>query len=167
VTPSPKLKDNRSYNVNMSDGWICVRYTEGQRDYVMVEFHVNGILPRGGYKMVFAEDGQTVTFQRAIHKLLFAKEHLKAIMPDGEYANTHTLVVAVDDNAQLMRRDRVEESDDVYWGAPQVVNLKVKCTGSPEFGYKEYPTGYSVGKHKQFNCVCTCKVQVADCVWCG
>ena len=145
----------------MANGWICVQYTEGHRDYIMVEFHVNGIPPKGGYKMVFSEDGQTVTFQHAIHKLLFAKEHLKLIMmPNGEYSNTYTLVVAVDDNAQLMRKERVEESDEVYWGTAQVVNLKVKCTGSPEFGYKEYPTGYSVGKHKQFNCVCTCKVQV-------
>ena len=163
VTPPPKLKDNRTYNINMSDGWICVRYTTGPRDYVMAEFHVNGTLPVGSYRMAFSEDGQTVTFKRAIHKFLYNKEHLRAIMRDGEYSDTHTLVAAVDDNAQRMRSDKIDESGDFFWGTPQVINLKVKCTGTPEFGYKEYPTGHVVrGKHKQFNCVCTCKVQVAE-----
>ena len=147
----------------MADGWICVQYSEGTFDYVIVEFHINGILPTRGWKITFAENGMSVSFKRATHKLLYAKEHLKAIMPAGEYSNTHSRVIAVDDNAQRMVRDGVDAKDEYYWGKEQVANLKVRCTGTPIIGYKEYPTGlYINDKHKQFNCVCTCKVQVAE-----
>ena len=43
----------------------------------------------------------------------------------------------------------------------QVVNLKVKCTGTPQISYKAYKSGLIVGGHKQYNFVCTCRVQVA------
>jgi hypothetical protein len=134
---------------------------DGPIDYFFVEFHVNGVLPEGGYKISFAEDGMSVKFKRAIRKVCFAKQHLKAIIK-GEYSNSHSLVTAVDQTADHMRRERVEESGDYYWSADQVVYLAARCTGTPNFGYKEYPTGNSVQGHKQFNCVCTCRVQLAD-----
>lgn len=162
VSPSPKAKAIiRSYNINMTDGWSCVRYSDGPIDYFFIEFHINGVLPDGGYKISFAEDGMSVKFKRAIRKQCFAKHHLKAIIKDS-YSNAHSLVTAVDQNADLMRRERVEESGNYYWSAEQVVHLEARCTGTPNFGYKEYPTGDSVQGHKQFNCVCTCRVQLAD-----
>ena len=158
---SPQPIDDRSYNINMADGWIRVQYSEGLVDYIMIEFHVNGILPEGGWRIVFNEDENKVSFQRAIHKFLFSKEHLSSIMNPGEYSSTHSRVVAVDHSAQRMMTDRVEESGDFFWGRAQVVNLNVKCTGTPQISYKAYKSGLIVGRHKQYNCVCTCRVQVA------
>ncbi len=40
VSPAQPV-DDRSYNINMADGWIRVQYSEGLVDYIMVEFHVN------------------------------------------------------------------------------------------------------------------------------
>ncbi len=70
----------RSYNIDMSDGWSCVRYSDGPIDYFFIQFHINGVLPEGGYKISFAEDGMSVKFKRAICKVCFAKQHLKAII---------------------------------------------------------------------------------------
>lgn len=161
ISPSPKKAPVRSYNINMADGWSCVRYSDGPIDYFFIEFHINGVLPDGGYKIAFAEDGMSVKFKRAIRKKCFAKHHLKAIIKD-KYSNSHSLVTATDQNADLMRRERVDESGDYYWSADQIVYLEARCTGTPKFGYMEYPTGDSVQGHKQFNCVCTCRVQLAD-----
>lgn len=158
---SPQPVEDCGYNINMADGWIHVQYSEGLVDYIMVEFHVNGVLPEGGWRIVFNEDERKISFQRAIHKFLFSKEHLKAIMNPGEYCSTHSRVVAVDHSAQRMMTDRVEESGDFFWGRAQVVNLKVKCTGTPQISYKAYRSGLVLGGHKQYNCVCTCRVQVA------
>jgi hypothetical protein len=160
VTPSPKLVYH-SYNVNMSDGWCCVKYLEGEFDYYFIEFHINGVLADGCYKILLAEDGLSVKFKRAINKLCFAKDHLKSIMGD-KYSDSHSLVTAVDVSANLMRKDRVEEVGDYYWGAEQVVHLLHRCTGTPVLGKAEYYTGIKVGPHKQYNSVFTCKVQVAD-----
>ena len=160
VTPSPKVS-YRSYDVNMSDGWCCVKYLDGEYDYYFLEFHINGVIPEGGYKVVFADDGCSVKFKRAIHMLCFSKHHLKSIMED-KYNDAHSLVTAVDVNADQMRKDKVEQSGDYYWGAEQVVHLKERCTGTPTINYVEYYNGNKVGKYKQYNSVVTCKVQVAD-----
>lgn len=160
ITPSPKVS-NRSYNVNMLDGWCCVKYLDGEFDFFFIEFHINGVIPEGGYKVVFADDGLSVKFKRAIHILCFAKHHLKSIMGD-KYNDAHSLVTAVDVNADQMRKDKVEQSGDYYWGAEQVVHLKERCTGTPTIKYVEYYNGNKVGKYKQYNSVVTCKVQVAD-----
>ena len=67
----------RPYNVNMSDGWCCVKFLEGEFDYYFLEFHINGVLADGCYKILLAEDGLSVKFKRAINKLCFAssEEH--------------------------------------------------------------------------------------------
>lgn len=162
ISPSPKAQAApiRSYNINMTDGWSCVRYSDGPLDYFFVEFHINGVLPEDGYKFAFAEDGMSVKFKRAIRKECYGKRHLAAFIND--YSDSHSLVTAVDQNADLMRKERVEESGRYYWSAEQVVNLAARCTGTPKYGYMEYPTGVTVNGHKQFNCVCTCRIQLAD-----
>jgi hypothetical protein len=42
---SPQPVEDCGYNINMADGWICIQYSEGIVDYIMVEFHINGIFP--------------------------------------------------------------------------------------------------------------------------
>ena len=143
------------------DGWSCVRYSEGALDYFFIEFHVNGVLPEDGYKFTFAEDGMSVKFKRAIRKGCYDKRHLRAMIGNN-YSESHSLVTAVDLNADLMRKEKVEESGQYYWSAEQVVSLAARCTGTPKYGYMEYPTGATVNRHKQFNCVCTCRIQLAD-----
>ena len=82
--------------------------SDGQLGYFFVEFHVNGVLPKDEYKFAFAKDSMSVKFKHAICKRCFGKCHLVAIIKD--YSDSHSLVTAVDLNADLMRKERVEES---------------------------------------------------------
>ena len=78
----------------MTDGWSCVRYSDGPLDYFFVEFHINGVLPEDGYKFTFAKDGMSVKFKCAIRKECYGKCHLAAFIND--YSDSHSLVTAVD-----------------------------------------------------------------------
>jgi hypothetical protein len=95
--------------------------------------------------------------------------HLKSIMGEN-YSPSHVRVGAFDDVTQAMFKDKVEpDANGIYWGDPQKVHLKEKCTGMVVTLAKVYrvPTKVKAIKYKghrnyQFNTIVLCKVQWAE-----
>ena len=48
-----------------------------------------------------------------------------------------------------------------YWGAPQVIRLTEKCTGTPLESIYHYRTPFKVEGHHQYNTLLHCRVQLA------
>lgn len=155
-----KAKSAKPYCLDTFDGYMRARYTEGSTDYIEVGFRVNGVLPSDGWQIELSKDGMSVIWKRAIHKMCFTKEHLQALM-GGKYSETHSRVIAYDNTAQMMNSDNIKPMNNFYWGTDQVVPLCERCTGTPDFGVFTYKTGMSIGKHRQYNTIIVCKVQVA------
>jgi hypothetical protein len=70
-----------------------------------------------------------------------------------------------------MYKDKIEpDANGLYWGDPQKVHLKSKCTGTPIMQAKVYqapPTIDVIRDRKgrqnyQFHTIVSCKVQIAD-----
>ena len=105
------------------------------------------------------------------HEICFAKEHLHAIM-GGVYSCPYTLahnqVTAYYDNVtEAMKKAKdTPDASQLYWGNPQVIPLKFKCTGTPKITQVLYPTHECVehkGKtHTQFNSHYYCRVMLAE-----
>ena len=141
-------------------------YNEGGTDFAEVAMHVNGVLPKGACRMRLAEDGMSVTWQRSILQVCFAKEHLRAIMKT-DYNPSHNRVVAYDNVAQQMGREKVTpDAAGLFWGGAQMIPLTFKATGTPKVTRIRYPIGEYAernGKsHLQFNSIYYCKVQLAE-----
>ena len=105
--PPPAVKKiPKPFHLDVHDGGIVAYYNEGGTDFAEVAMHVNGVLPKGACRMRLAEDGMSVTWQRSILQVCFAKEHLRAIMKN-DYNPSHNCVVAYDNVAQQMGREKV------------------------------------------------------------
>jgi hypothetical protein len=96
-------------------------------------------------------------------------EHLKSIMGD-DYSPSHIRVRAFDNVTQTMFKDKVEpDANGLYWGKPQEIHLKEKCTGTVDIDPTDYrgppnvePVMYRGRKNYQFHTIITCKVQIAE-----
>ena len=96
-------------------------------------------------------------------------EHLKSIMGD-DYPPSHVRVRAFDNVTQTMFKDKVEpDANGLYWGKPQEIHLKEKCTGTVDTDPTDYrappkvdPVNYRGRKNYQFHTIITCKVQIAE-----
>ncbi len=123
----------------------------------------------GGYLAMLSEDGYTLKWSRPIEELFFTIGQLKSIMGE-DYSPSHVRVRAFDDVTQAMFRDKVEpDASGIYWGDPQKVHLKEKCTGTVKALAKVYcapPNAKAIkdrGKiNYQFNMIVSCKVQWAE-----
>ena len=90
------------------------------------------------------KDGFLVSFLRAICNRSFDKKILCKIM-GTEYRESSARVVAWDDTALEMQAKNVRPVNGLFWGEPQVVRLRWKCTGTPTRVDKhDYPTEYRV-----------------------
>ena len=95
--------------------------------------------------------------------------HLKSIMGE-DYSPSHVRVRAFDDVTQAMFKDKVEpDANGIYWGDPQKVHLKEKCTGTVVALAKVYRAAtkveaikYNGRQNYQFNMIVSCKVQWAE-----
>jgi hypothetical protein len=161
---------SKTYGLSTYDKYAVSEYAEGSSDFYEIEFYVNGVLPEvGGYLATLSEDGYTLKWSRPIEELLFTMGHLKSIMGE-DYSPSHVRVRAFDDVTQAMFKDKVEpDASGVYWGDPQKVHLKEKCTGTVKALAKVYraPTKVEAIKYKgrrsyQFNTIVSCKVQWAE-----
>ena len=165
--PLPTVKKiTKPFHLDVHDGGIVAYYNEGGTDFAEVAMHVNGVLPKGACRMRLAEDGMSVTWQRSILQVCFAKEHLRAIMKT-DYNPSHNRVVAYDNVAQQMGREKVTpDAAGLFWGGAQVIPLTFKATGTPKVTRIRYPIGEYAernGKsHLQFNSIYYCKVQLAE-----
>ena len=119
-----------SFSVDADNPFSHNYYADGVCDYATVVFHVNGMMQNGEYEMRVAEDGLLVLFLRAICSHSFDKKILCKIM-GTEYPESSARVVAWDDTALEMQAKHVRPNNGLFWGEPQVVQLKWKCTGNP------------------------------------
>ena len=91
-----------------------------------------------------AEDGLLVSFIRAISSRSFDKKILCKIM-GTEYRKSSSRVVTWDDTAMEMQAKNVRPMNGLFWGEPQVVRPRWKCTGTPTaVNEHDYLTEYKV-----------------------
>jgi hypothetical protein len=134
-------------------------YADGVYDYADAVFRINGMMQKSEYRIRVAEDGLSVLFLRAICSCSFDKKILRKIM-GAEYRESSAHVVAWDDTALEMQANNVRLVNGLFWGKPQVVWLRWKCTGTPTRVDKhDYPTECRV-KDKQGEW----HVQCEDCI---
>ena len=161
---------SKTYGLLTYDKYAISEYAEGSSDFYEIEFYVNGVLPEvGGYLATLSEDGYTLKWSRPIEEFLFAIGHLKSIMGEN-YSPSHVRVRAFVDVTQAMFKDKVEpDANGVYWGDPQNIHLKEKCTGTVVALAKVYcaltkveAIKYKGRRNYQFNTIVSCKVQWAE-----
>jgi len=71
-------------------------------------------------------------------------------------------IMAFDNAVQDMYRDKVTpDAGGQYWGAPQVIHLRKKCTGTPVIHTYVYPTSFKIEGSHQYNTLAHCRVQLA------
>ena len=118
-------------------------------------------MQKGEHQVRVAEDGLSVSFVRAISAMSFDKRILRKIM-GAEYRESSSRVVAWDDTALEMQAKNVRPVNGLFWGEPQVVRLKWKCTGTPTAVNKhDYPTEYKVRNNiGEYQVQCDCIVIV-------
>ena len=160
---------SKTYGLDTYDKHAVTEYADGANDYYVVQFYVTGAVWDGGYLATLSEDGYTLKWSRPIEGLLFRMEHLKSIMGD-DYSPSHVRVRAFDNVTQTMFKDKVEpDANGLYWGKPQEIHLKEKCTGTVDTDPTDYrappkvdPVNYRGRKNYQFHTIITCKVQIAE-----
>jgi hypothetical protein len=150
-----------SFSVDANDPLTAQYYAAGVYDYADVVFRVNGTMNKGEYQVRVAEDGLSVSFVRAISSRSFDKRILWKIM-GAKYCESSSRVVAWDDTALEMQAKNVRPVNGLFWGEPQVVRLRWKCTGIPTAVNKhDYPTEYRVmDKRGEWHVQCDCIVLV-------
>ncbi len=123
-------------------------YADGVYDYADTVFCINKTMQKSEYQIQVAEDGLSVSFLCAICSCSFDKKILRKIM-GAEYRESSACVVPWDDTAPEMQAKNVRPVNGLFWGEPQVVRLRWKCTGTPTRVDKhDYPTEYKI-KDKQ------------------
>ena len=91
-----------------------------------------------------AEDGLLVLFFCAICSCSYDKKILWKIMGEN-YRKSSACVVAWDDTVLVMQNKKLCPKNGLFWGEPQVVRLRWKCTGTPTAVNKhDYLTEYRV-----------------------
>jgi hypothetical protein len=156
-----------SFSINAEDPITVSDYAVGAYDYINVVFRVNETMQKSEYQVRVAEDGLSVSFVRAISLITFDKKILCKIM-GAEYRESSLRVIAWDNTALDMQAKNLRPVNGLFWGKPQVVRLKWKCTGKPTAINKhDYPTGYKVRDnrdvwHVQCNCIVIVTVRKAE-----
>jgi hypothetical protein len=156
-----------SFSVDAEDPLTAHYYAVGAYDYADVAFRVNGTMQKREYQVRVAKDGLSVSFLGAISSLSFDKKILQKIM-GAEYRESSSRVVAWDDTALEMQSKNVRPMNGLFWGEPQVVRLRWKCTGTPTAINKhDYPTEYKVRDnrgvwHVQCDCIVIVTVRKAE-----
>jgi hypothetical protein len=161
ATMSPPPQKIALFSLDTRDAAIVAYYNDEGVDYAEVEIHVNGVVPLGTYRFALAEDGMSITWQRGIDKVCLNKDRLRGVMRD-KFSSSSSRVVAYCDATQEMHRNKVSpDAGGQYWGAPQVIRLREKCTGTPTDAIYPYPTKTKVDGHRQYNTLAHCRVQLA------
>jgi hypothetical protein len=102
-------------------------YADGAHNYAGVVIRVNRTMEYGENEVQVAKDGRSILF---VGPICANKKILNKKMKD-DYRKSCALVVAWDDTVQEMEAKKVQSKNRLFWGKPQVVWLKWKCTGMP------------------------------------
>jgi hypothetical protein len=149
------------FHLDMRDAAMIAYYSDGGVDYAEVEMHVTGAVPPGTYRFALAEDGMSISWQRGIDKRCLDKGRFKGVM-GRKYSSSSSRVVAYSNVMQAMHQSKVSpDAVGQYWGAPQVIRLTEKCTGTPLESIYHYRTPFKVEGHHQYNTLLHCRVQLA------
>jgi hypothetical protein len=114
-----------------------------------------------------AKDRMSVSWQQAMDRRCFLKEHLRGVMR-GKFATSHSRVIAYCNVVQAMKRNKViPNAGGLYWGTPQVIRLNQHCTGTPHEAIYPYPTQHKITdndgiKQRQYNTLAHCRVQLVE-----
>jgi hypothetical protein len=124
---------SKLYGFGTIDKYAVSFDTEGTTDYCLVSFFVSGILPAtGGYVATLSNDGYTIRWSCPVDSFLLSMEHLCSIM-ERKYLDSHVRVCSYDEMAQAISRDKVDaDVNGLFWGKPQEIHLKKRCTGTVE-----------------------------------
>ncbi len=125
LLPAPKLPNIRTFSIKAEDPLTVSYYTTGKHGYANVVFRVNGTIDYGEYEVQVAKDGHSILFVRAIRAKLFDKTILKKIMGQ-HYHKGSARIIALDNTVQEMEGKKVYPQNGLYWGKPQVAQLKWK-----------------------------------------
>jgi hypothetical protein len=144
------------YYLDTRNTSVVAYYQDDGVGYAEVALYVNGVVPKGTYRFTVAKDRMSVLWQRAIHKRCFDKKLLQGIMKD-KYSSSHSHVIAYNNVLQEMHLKRLTpDASGLYWGAPQVIRLSKKVTGSHIELVHPYPTKVKVQGATQYNTLVHC-----------
>ena len=80
----------------------------------------------------------------------------------SKFCESSSCVMAFNNSVQAMYRDKVTpDAEGQYWGAPQVIHLREKCTGTPVINVYPYCTSFKIKGARQYNTLAHCRVQLA------
>jgi hypothetical protein len=158
--PAP-AKKIALYYLDTRNTSVVAYYQDDGVGYAEVALYINGMVPKGTYRFTVAEDGMLVSWQRVIHKRCFDKKLLQGIMKD-KYSSSHSRVIAYDNVLQEMHLNRLTpNASGLYWGAPQVIRLSKKVTGSHLELVHPYPTKVKIQGATQYDTLAHCRVMLA------
>jgi hypothetical protein len=162
---------SKRYGFGTNDKYAVSFDTEGTTDYCLLSFFVSGVLPAtGGYVATMSDDGYTIRWSRPVDSFLLSMEHLCSIM-GRKYSDSHVRVRSYDEVVQAISRDKVEaDVNGLFWGKPQEIHLKKRCTGTVEttaMPYRAPPplapvTDKHGRRHYQYHTIIQVKAQLAE-----
>ena len=122
---------------------------------------MNGALPPGTYRFALAEDRMTISFSQGTSEICFDKGWLRGVM-GTKFHKSSSHIIAYSNTVQAMHKDKVvPDATGMYWGAPQVIHLRKKYTGTPIINLFPYHTSKKINGFRQFNTPMHCRVQLA------
>ena len=105
--------------------------------------------PPSTYCFSLAENRMTISFSRGISAVCFDTRQFRGVM-GPKYSESSSRVMAFDNAVQAMYRDKVTpDAGGQYWGAPQVIHLREKCTGTPVINVYPYCTTFKIEGARQ------------------
>ena len=125
--------------------------------------HINGVLRDGDYHMSIATDGKSVLWQRGVQAICFTKYIVKSILKDS-YSPLSHCTVTYGNVTQEMKVKKVLPENKQFGGAPQVMCIKLECTGTFLIIKRDYEIDYVIVDDKkqrnhQCNSICIIKVK--------
>ncbi len=130
--PPPAAKPLAISNLSFkaTDPLTVAYYTDGAHNYANVAICVNSTMQKGEYQVRVGEAGLLLLFLCTIRARSFDMKILCKIMK-AEYHKSSACVIAWDNKVLEMQEKKVHPKYSLFWGKPQVVQLKWKCIGMP------------------------------------
>ena len=119
---------------------------------------------------MLSDDGYTIRWSRPVDAFLFSMEHLCSIMGRA-YSDSHVRVRSYDEVTQAILHDKIEvDANGLFWGKPQEIHLKKRCTGTIEttaMPYRAPPpivpiTDKHGHRHHQYHTIIQVKAQLVE-----
>ena len=102
----PSLK---SFLMVTLDGYMVKKYCQKFADFVEVDFHVAGVLPKHGYKVELSLDGLIMIWMRAIPAYFFESKRMGSML-GRNFNPDESRIIAHDDVVQQIRNGGTENN---------------------------------------------------------